>query len=242
MLKAAFTLCALLLVVALYKSPNLPAPAEIAAELSQEPLQEAIAPAALKIEKGGINYTLEPSHRHEIYGLVVSKYNTDSWWAWAHQAWNDHLNVTDLYVLWGTNTASGNYLDLAFSSGQWTCNVQTSSDAAWRAFDMNKMSNNHLLTDEPCLAKKLRSIRVGDQIHITGQLASYRHASGNGFARSTSTVRTATGNGACETIFVNDVNVLRSAPSFWRNVIWLASLGMLLAAALGLMAPYRVST
>lgn len=57
------------------------------------------------------------------------------------------------------------------------------------------------LDDEPCLAKKLRSIRIGDQILITGQLASYRVASGSGIARGTSTVRTDTGNRACETIF-----------------------------------------
>jgi hypothetical protein len=172
--------------------------------------------------------------------LVVSKYNTDSWWGWAHKAWNDNLNVTDLCVVWGTNALSGGYRDLSFSSGQWTCNFETSSDAAWRAFDITKISNNHLLTDNSQLAKKLKSIRIGDQIHLTGRLASYRHFSGNGFARGTSTVRTDTGNGACETIFVSEVNVLRSAPSLWRNLIWLAALGMVMTVGLGFFMPRRV--
>ncbi len=90
------------------------------------------------------------------------------------------------------------------------------------------------------MAKKLKNIRIGDQIHLTGHLANYRHFSGNGFARGTSTVRTDTGNGACETIFVNEVNILRSAPSLWRNLTWLAVLGMVLAAGVGMVMPYRV--
>ncbi len=240
MLKAAFIVCTALLLVALYKSPSLPDAATIAPQLSDEPRQEAIAPAPFKTDKGGVTYTIEPSHRYEIYGLVVSKYNTDSWWGWAHKAWNDHLNVTDVCVVWGTNALGGGYHDLSFSSGQWTCNVQTSSDAAWQAFDTTKLSNNHLLTDDAHVAKKLKNIRIGDQIHLTGHLANYRHFSGSGFARGTSTVRTDIGNGACETIFVREVNILRSAPSLWRNLTWLAALGMVLAAGLGLVMPHRV--
>lgn len=241
MIKIIFYLCAALLALAIYKSPSLPDATAIAPQLSQEPLQEALAPAAYKIDKNGVTYTIDPLFRYEIYGLVVSKYNTDSWWGWAHKAWNDHLNVTDLCVVWGANALSGAYRDISFSSGQWTCNFQTSSDAAWQAFDINKISNNHILTDSPQLAKKLKDIRIGDQIHMRGQLANYKHASGNGFARGTSTVRTDTGNGACETIVVSEVNVLRSAPSGWRYMTWLAVFGMLLAVGLGLFMPHRAS-
>lgn len=240
MLKAVFIVSAALLLVALYKSPSLPGSGAIASQLGAEPRQEAAATASFQTVSKGVTYTIEPSHRYEIYGLVVSKYNTDSWWGWAHKAWNDHLNVTDVCVVWGTNALGGGYHDLSFSSGQWTCNVETSSDAAWQAFDMTKLSNNHLLTDDPRVAKKLKNIRIGDQIHLTGHLANYRHFSGNGFARGTSTVRTDTGNGACETIFVNEVNILRSAPSLWRNLTWLAVLGMVLAGGVGMVMPHRV--
>jgi hypothetical protein len=238
-LKVSFTFCTALMLVALYKSPSLPDATAIARELSAEPLQQSIAPAPFKVERGAVTYTVEPSHSYDIYGLVVSKYNTDTWWGWAHKAWNDHLNVTDLCMVWGTNTKSELYNALSFSSGQWTCNVQTSSDATWQAFDTSKLSNNHLLTDDPGLAKKLKSIRIGDQVHLKGHLASYRHFAGNGFARGTSTVRTDTGNGACETIFVSDVDILRPAPGLWRNLTWLAGLGMLSIAGVGLIMPHR---
>jgi hypothetical protein len=242
MLKTVFCLCSALLALALYKNPSLPETKAIAPQLSQEPLQEAISLAAFKVDKNGVTYTIEPSHRYEIYGLVVSKYNTDSWWGWAHKAWNDHLNVTDLCVVWGTNALEGRYRDISFSSGQWTCNFETSSDAAWKAFDVNKISNNHVLTDDPRLAKKLKNIRIGDQIYLSGHLANYKHSTGGGFSRGTSTVRTDTGNGACETIFVDHVSIVRSAPSAWRYSVWAAALGMLLVLVIGLMMPHRVSS
>jgi hypothetical protein len=107
---------------------------------------------------------------------------------------------------------------------------------------VNKISNNHVLTDDPRLAKKLKNIRIGDQIYLSGHLANYKHSTGGGFSRGTSTVRTDTGNGACETIFVDQVSIVRSAPSAWRYSVWAAALGMLLVLVIGLMMPHRVSS
>jgi hypothetical protein len=239
MLKIAFIGCAALLVVALYKGPSLPDATAIAPELREEPRQYAITPSALTIEKGGVTYTVESLYRYEISGLVVSKYNTDAWLGRTHKVWNDHLNVTDLCVVWGTNATGGTHHNVSFSSGEVSCSVEISNEVAWKAFDLTKVSNNHLLTDDSNLAKKLRNIRIGDQIQLTGHLVHYRHFAGNGFARGTSTVRTDTGDGACETIFVSDVKILKAGPNLWRNLSWLAGLGMLLIAAVGLAMPQR---
>lgn len=238
-LKISFAVCTALLAAGLYNYANLPDTGWLRAELSDEPRQQSVVQAAFTRSAGGVVYTIEPSHRYEIFGLVVSKHNADTWWDYVHAATNDNLNVTDLCVVWGSNALGGAYQKLSFSSGQWTCNWQTSSDEALRAFDANKISNNHILTDDARLAKKLRNVRIGDQIHITGQLTSYKHQAGQSFSRGTSTVRTDSGNGACETIFVDEVNILRAAPAFWRNVTWLAGLGMLLSALLGLFRPHR---
>lgn len=239
MLKISFAACAAVLVAGLYNYSNLPAVGLLRAELSDEPLQQAIAPAAFTKSAGGITYFIEPSHRYEIYGLVVSKHNADTWWDYVHAAWKDNLNVTDLCVVWGSNALGGAYQNISFSSSQWTCNWQTSSNEAMQAFDINKISNNHLLTDDVNLAKKLRNVRIGDQIQIKGQLASYKHQSGGNFFRGTSTVRTDTGDGACETIFVSEVNVVRPAPAFWRNATWAAAVAMLLVMLAGFFAPHR---
>ena len=153
MLKWAFLVCAALFLGALYKDGALPEPGELRLEIAREPLQEPISSPHIKTRVGGVDYTIEPSHLYDIYGLVVSKHNADTWWDWVHAASNDHLNVTDLCVVWGSNATSGAYRDIAFSSGQWTCNFQTNSDAAFKAFDITKISNNHLLTDKPSLAK-----------------------------------------------------------------------------------------
>ncbi len=181
MLKWTFLICTALLLGALYKDGALPGSGELRAELAHEPAQESISVPHVKTTVGGVDYIIEPSHSYDIYGLVVSKHNADSWWDWVHAASNDHLNVTDLCVVWGSNATSSAYRDMAFSSGQWTCNFQTDSEPAVKAFDITKISNNHLLTDKPLLAKKLRHVHVGDQIHITGQLAAYRHQAGMDF-------------------------------------------------------------
>ena len=240
MLKLGFFVCAALLLAGLYKDGSLPAPGELRAEIALEPVQEPVSLPHVKTRVGGVDYTIEPSHLYDIYGLVVSKHNADSWWDWVHAATNDHLNVTDLCVVWGSNATSGAYRDIAFSSGQWTCNFQTDSDAAYKAFDITEISNNHILTDQPSLAKKLRHVRIGDQIHITGQLAAYRHQAGMDFFRGTSTTRLDTGNGACETIFASDVTVIGSAPATWRRLAWAGGLGMLLCAVARLLMPLRI--
>ena len=73
-------------------------------------------------------------------------------------------------------------------------------------------------------------VAVGDQVHFEGYLASY--SNGNGFHRGTSTTRTDTGNGACETVYVTEFDVTSAAPRGWRRLETLALWGAI-ASALG---------
>jgi hypothetical protein len=50
---------------------------------------------------------------------------------------------------------------------------------------------------------------------LRGYLAEYSH-SNRDFHRGTSTHRTDTGNGACETIYVEDYQILKTGNPFWR--------------------------
>jgi hypothetical protein len=231
----------LLLGVALWHSDALPPPAELVSALQDEPMQTAVRQAAFTTTSNGIDYTIQPLYEYDLAGLVVSKHDAKTWWDRLHREWNDNLNIVDLCVVWGNNARSGAYSDISFSSGQFTCNFSTRADAAYRAFDQTAISNNHLLTDRPDVAKLLRTVRVGDQIHFHGHLAEYSHHHGMEFKRGTSTVRTDTGNGACETVFLDSVEIIRAGGKRWRTLVWVASLMLAVGVFAWFARPVRLN-
>lgn len=218
----------------------LPDPAALRPELRNEPMQEPTQAPPFGATVGGVAYTIKPVANYEIWGLVVSAHDSSAWWDWIHRAANDHLNVVDLCIVFAENVASGGYVGLDYSSGQFVCYVQTSSTETWRRFSMRALSNNHLLADRPSIAAKLRDVQVGDQIRVRGWLAEYEHHHGFAFKRGTSLTREDTGNGACETIYAQDVEVLRAGGAPWRWLPWPA-VGLLLAGLIvWLRSPLRV--
>ena len=87
------------------------------------------------------------------------------------------------------------------------------------------------------LREQVGKIRVGDQVRFRGYLASYSNDTGS--KRGTSTTRTDTGNGACETIFVEDFQILRGATSFWRISMWTSLALLLVGLGIHFARPYR---
>lgn len=240
-LKWLLTTNLLLLVVALWRSDALPPPAELSPVLLEEPLQEPVRKPAFSTTSHGVTYTVQPLFAYELVGLVVSKHDAKTWWDHLHREWNDNLNIVDLCVVWGNNARNGSYADIHFSSGQFTCNFSTRSDAAYAAFDQTSISNNHLLTDQPDIAKKLRTVRVGDQIRFRGHLAEYTHQHGMDFRRGTSTVRTDTGNGACETVFIDSIEIIKPGGKRWRMLVWVSSLLLALGVFAWFARPVRLN-
>lgn len=224
--------CLALLLVAWWRSDELPAPADIAPSLFAEPDQRPLDKLPFKAATGGVEYEIKPLFSYELNGLVVSRHDSETWWDSIHKEWNDALNVADLCVVWGNNLRHDMLGEMSFSSGQFVCYFQTSSPEAYAAFDPAALSNNHLLTTDPRTAKKIRAARVGDQIRLRGYLAEYAHHQGFDFKRGTSTVRTDTGNGACETVYVESFEILRQGNALWRRLIWIAAIGL----ALGIVA------
>jgi hypothetical protein len=231
----------LLLAVALWKSDALPPPPELSPALLEEPAQVPVRQAAYTTTSHGVTYTVQPLYAYELVGLVVSKHDAKSWWDYLHREWNDNLNIVDLCVVWGNNARNGSYADIHFSSGQFTCNFSTWSDTAYAAFDQTAISNNHLLTDHPDIAKKLRTVRVGDQIRFRGHLAEYAHQHGLDFRRGTSTVRTDTGNGACETVFIDSIEIIKAGGKPWRTLVWVASVLLALGVFAWFARPVRLN-
>jgi hypothetical protein len=67
----------------------------------------------------------------------------------------------------------------------------------------------------------------------------YTHHQGFEFHRGTSVTRDDTGNGACETIFVRELSVLRTASPLSRLLFW-SGFAFLVCGILGWFAqPYR---
>jgi hypothetical protein len=216
---AGFTLLA----ASLWQRHDLPEPGRLLESLQQEPEQTQVREPPRTTTVNGVTYSIRPLYRYELHGLVVSRHDSDSWIDYIHREWNDHINVVDLCVIWGKNAASGAYRGQSFSSGQFVCYWQAPTREAFAAFDPAAISNNHLLTDDPAIAKKLRAVRVGDQIRFRGYLAEYSHRhNGQPFHRGTSIVRTDTGNGACETVYVQDIEITRRGGGPWRALVWVA--------------------
>ena len=95
-----------------------------------------------------------------------------------------------------------------------------------------------MISDDKFIRKKLRKIRVGDQIRIAGWLASYKNLN-NGGTRGTSITRDDEGNGACETIYVSEVSILKHYSSVWRKLMYLFLLVFIVSLVMYVKAPHR---
>lgn len=226
---------ALCLLASFVHADRRPTPEALSPAVHAEPRQTPTDAAPFSVHAGGVDYRIVPLADYDIAGLVVSRHDSSTWWDYIHRESNDHLNVADLCLVWGANTADGAYQRMRFSSGQFVCYYQYPSDAGIGPAQVRALSNNHLLTDRPELAEAIRGLRVGDQVRLRGQLASYSHDAGMAFSRGTSLDRDDTGNGACETLFVRELQLLQPAPAWPRQLRWLG----LALLALGLVAWYR---
>jgi len=195
---------------------RLPQAGALLPDLGQSPVQEPLVRPAFETTVGEQTYTVVPRYRYELWGLVVSKHDANAWWdIYHHPLWKDFINVKDLCVVWGENLAPEVYRALDFSSDPWTCYASTWDGAAWARFRMDELSNNHLLADRKALSRSIMAAREGDQVYFRGYLADYKHADWQSYRRS-SEVRTDTGNGACETVYLEEFRILKRANPLWR--------------------------
>ena len=203
---------------------ELPPPDRIDGTLLAEPVQtEGEVPPPFEVERKGVRYLVTPLFGYEIRGLVVSEHDSRSFIDLAHKRWNDHLNVKDLCVIWGRNVASGVYRRMTFQNRDFTCYYSYSDAETGGLFSASCISNNHLLAGDALTARAVRRVRRGDQVRVAGWLASYEQPE-TSFRRGTSTTRADRGDGACETIYVTDCEVLRPGNPGWRSLFRLSAL------------------
>ncbi len=225
-----------LLLVSFWNRNVIPGRIEALPALADEPVQKAIRQDKFEVGFNGVSYQVRPQYRYELNGLVVSYRHHDGN-SRMHRRSQDHLNMLDVCVVWGDNVDSALLRRLDFWNGIFTCNVSTRDQEAWERFDMVALSNNHLISDDPDIRKAVQKIRIGDQIRVRGLLSAY--AAGEGPERGTSVTREDTGNGACETIYVDEFAVTRAAVNRWRITMWTSLVVLLIALGVYFSRPYR---
>lgn len=218
---------ALLWGLAWLRQDRLPGPSEIVPALSQAPLQTPLEARAFLFGYRRHNYQVKTFAEYELWGLIVSHNNISGVADIYHDA--DSLDTKDICVVWGASLARGDYLKARFSSGAWTCYYEYPEDAP---LDAREVANNHLITDSDSLRRAINGLRRGDQVHIRGRLVGYRDTAFPDFWRNSSLTRADTGNGACEVVFVEGVEVLKPGNPRWRAAGRLAFWAVLALAAL----------
>ena len=231
--KMGFALGLLLMAWSYIHKDKLPEPDFYQLHHLQEPRQSESRKRPFEVRAGNQTYRIDPQYGYELNGVVVSYHDSDSIGDIYHDSlWSDFLNLRDLCVIWGDNVANGVYRDMHFNNTTWTCWAHWPDRDTGARVNSDQLSNNHLLADEDSVKQQIMAAEPGDQIRFRGYLASYANLH-NGFSRGTSVTRSDRGNGACETVYVTDFEVVGKANGSWRRLFVFAS-GLTLVSLVGM--------
>ncbi len=230
----------ILFIAALFMQTRLPDANKILPSLYKMPRQSMSQALAFDTRMGGRSYHITPLFDYELWGLVVSYYDSTGWWDFTHKfLWRDFINIKDLCVLYGLNVRNDAYKEMGFKSGSYTCHAKLKTERAQLQFFSQCLSNNHLLSDNPRVQKAVMRAKPGDQIYLKGYLVGYGFT-GQPPTRFTSTTRNDTGDGACESIYLTEFKILRTGNPLWRFVFKLATWAMVAAIVFLLYTQVRL--
>ncbi len=210
----AFPLCFALNLFAARESEKLPEPVEILPELYQNPIQGNVRADPFTFPYMGSNYHIYPQRFYEIHGLVVSHNNTTGIGDMYHDS--SSVDLKDLCLVWGNNLRSSVYQKADYWSEPWTCLYRFDDRKDFKRFHHDALSNNHLLSHRAEVRDLIRKAKRGDQVKLRGMLIDYAPARNPEHLRKTSLVRNDTGNGACEVLFVDSMEILKQGNPGWR--------------------------
>ncbi|MDD5577951.1 MAG: hypothetical protein PHY16_01565 [Methylobacter sp.] len=229
--------------VAYFYKDKLPEPGYYDLGNLEAPKQTPTFQPVFTTEVNKQEYTINPKFAYELDGVIVSYNNSGGFGdIWHHKRWKDFINLRDLCVIWAGNVESGVYRSMTFSNDSWTCWASWPDAATGALFKMNALSNNHLLTDNDSIKTALMAAEPGDHIRLKGILAEYSNKA-NGFNRGTSITREDTGNGACETIYLDGFEIVKKANRKSRRLYaaakWLSAIAGIGFAIMFVVAPVR---
>jgi hypothetical protein len=214
--KWSFLLCAAIYIGTFFSINSLPDPAAVSNEIKNNaPQQAAVKMDAASLNVGNLKYSIHPLTSYDIYGLVVSEYDSGNFLDITHK--KDPINVKDLCVVWGSNAQDGTYKKVSFSSGEFTCFFSWKT-ALNPPFNTSEASNNHIIPANAAVSDAVKGAQIGDQVRFKGYLSDYEITENGSLVgqRHTSTVRTDSGNGACEVVYVTDFELLQKGNSVMR--------------------------
>jgi hypothetical protein len=173
-----------------------------------EPYQESTSGNVVEvIDNKEVN--IEYIASYDISGRVVKTYS------YAQVGIENKLSPIDVGITWGDLVKDENNNKII-----WGHTVKRF--LTWKIYDtewynnyggtnfQEHVSNNHLIPCNDDILKKINAIKEGEYIHIIGYLAdiSYDLDNGEKYNWKTSTSRSDTGDGACEIIYVTDIEWL----------------------------------
>ncbi|MDD5259408.1 MAG: hypothetical protein PHD29_05530 [bacterium] len=186
---------------------------EIVPEALKEPIQKPVLDLKpITFSKDGYAYELTPRFDYTVSALLVHKLNYKRFSIYKYAS----VFPMDVSLVWGSNLATKVYQskklrfwqDGRFTYWQYEAGLEV---------DSSEIANEHLIINDKALERKMNSLNVGDQVRIKGKLVDVV-ATNTGQANldkpslykwQTSTVRTDTGPGACEIIYVEDIEILK---------------------------------
>lgn len=242
-LRSVFLVGLLISVPLYFFKDRLPAPEFYDLNGLRDPVQLPTDESPFSVRARGQEYRIDPRYDYALEGVVVSLHDADDFTdIYHHKHWKDFINLRDLCVIWGGNVANGVYREMDFSNGTWTCWYSWPNRDVGARFDESRLSNNHLLIDDEVIKAELMRAEPGDHVRLAGMLVEYSNAA-SGFYRGTSIRRDDTGNGACETIYVTDFEIVNKANPrlrlLYKVAWWVTGIALAGAVLLFFIAPYQ---
>lgn len=182
-------------------------------DLRRDPIQTVAGTPSFKITYKGQTTDVFPQAEYQLWGMVVSHNDPFVWYTFDIAHDESSLDTRDFCVIWGDNIWKADYHNVHVHNDDNFCITRWRSGT--HGFVNEKLSNNHLITNDEAIRKRISEVQIGDQIYLRGKLVNYSEDRWSGGVRRSSLNRTDTGNGACEVLFVEELRILSSYNRLW---------------------------
>ena len=174
----------------------------------REPIQTPASGSA-QFAKAGYDVNITYKYAYDIEGLVVHTHRYNG------LGIGDRLAPVDIALAWGKVAEYNDRIDFHWSQANryvlWETDTYEEIAPVGYEKGVNKQcSNNHVIPADSSIRNKLKSIKAGSRVRIKGYLVNVKATKSNGtyFTWNSSVTRDDSGGGACEVIYVTEVQVL----------------------------------